>query len=222
MNRRTYLWILLPILTLCSSCFEIVEQIRLQENGKGTYRLIGNFSQSKGTIQSLIQKDSVFGQKIPSTQDIDAEIAKVKSKFESMQGISNVEVKKDYNNFIFNMSCEFSSVKALDLALANTVSAFSKGERGLEAGNYFFSGKTFKRQVSYDYTGEVASNMNSQLQAVMEKATFMSIYQFPTTIKSVSNSRANISPNRKATMLKLSLLEISKSKNAIANTIVLD
>lgn len=222
MRKIIQLFILVPIMALCTGCFELVEQVTIKEGNSGTYKLIGNFSQSKGTLQGLMTKDSVMGARIPSISEINTNIQKVKDKFASMPGISNVTIKKDYSSFIFEMSCDFTTVKALDEALVNTLSAFSKNQNQIASGNYAMSGKVFKRQIVYDYTREVAKNMNSQFQGILEKATFLAIYRFPNTIKSISNSKASISANRKATMLKVSLLDISKSKAAIANTVVLE
>ncbi|MGB0524283.1 MAG: hypothetical protein ACPGJS_15040 [Flammeovirgaceae bacterium] len=223
MKRIIYLATFIPIIFLCSGCFEIIEQINLEEKGNGRYQLIANFSQSKANINGLLENDSVMGKPIPSIAEITAEMEKAKAKLQYQSGISNVVLNKDFTNYVFNLSFDFSSIKALDNALVNTVNSYNKRGRTLTAGNYYVhSGNTFKRQISYDYTGETARNMNAQLESMMRKASFTAIYRFPQKIKRVSNPRARIAPNGTATMLKVNVLEIANSKSAIANTITLE
>ena len=221
MKLKIYTLVLLPILILCSGCFEIVEKIKLEDSGKGNYQIIANFSQSKDNIKGLLDNDSIMGQRVPSISEITSEMEKAKNKLASMSGISNVKLTKDFNNYVFNLTCDFTNVNALDQALTNTINAYSK-RRKFATGNYIHSSNTFKRQVVYDYTGEASKNMNSQIENALSKATFMAVYQFPKKVKSVSNYRAKISPSGKATMLRVKFIDISRSKRTIENTITFE
>lgn len=222
MSRKISLVFILPIVLFCTSCFEIVEQVSVKDGGKGSYKIIANMSQSKANIDGLLDNDSIMGRRVPKIQEITSEMEKAKNTLASMPGISNVTLSKDFTNYIFNLSCDFTSVKALDQALVNTVNKLSKGKTNQSAGNYTYSNKTFKRQIVYDYSTDAKRSMTTQIQGIMEKASFMGIYRFPSKIKSVSNSKAKISPSGKASMLKISLIELLKSRYAINNTIVLE
>lgn len=223
MIKKASLFVLVPILFFCSGCFEIVEQINLNEGGSGTYRIIANFSQSKDNINGLLANDSIMGKPVPKVSTISAEMDKAKNKLSQQAGITNITLKKDFTNYVFNLSFDFNSVSSLDRALVNTINSYNKKGRTITSGQYYVqSGKTFKRQISYDYTDEIAKRMNSQLKSVMEEASFMAIYRFPSKVKQVSNPKAKISPNGTATMLRVNLFDIAKSKSAIANTITLE
>ena len=60
--KKSYL---IGLLLLLSSCFDIVEEIDLNENGSGTYGITLNLSQSKIRLSSIMLLDSSQGYKVP-------------------------------------------------------------------------------------------------------------------------------------------------------------
>ncbi|MFT5913947.1 MAG: hypothetical protein ACI81T_000432, partial [Bacteroidia bacterium] len=82
----------LIILFSCTGCFEIVEQVSLQENGSGGYKLIANLSQSKSNLSGIFAKDTLFGKKIPQISTIATKMEEAKNKIAQMPGISNVKL----------------------------------------------------------------------------------------------------------------------------------
>jgi hypothetical protein len=211
----------LLILFSCTGCFEIVEQVSLTANGSGSYKVIANISQSKSNLNGIFAKDTLFGKPIPKISTISAKMEEAKNKMAQMPGISNVKLTKDFSNYVFNLTCDFKSVKDLDNALVKTIEYFDEKGRKIPTGNYAHDGTTFKRQVNYNYPSEVRNNMAGQVSDILAKAKFTAIYRFPTPVKSVSNPKAKISPSGKAVLLTRDFLSVAKSKEAIANTIVL-
>lgn len=62
--------VLIPFL---SSCFEVIEEIALKNDGTGDVVLTINLSQSKTKVASVMLLDSVQGYKVPSKQKIQQE-----------------------------------------------------------------------------------------------------------------------------------------------------
>ena len=57
-------------LLLLSSCFQVVEEVTLKNDGTGEMQLTVNFSQSRSKLASIMLMDSLNGYKIPSEKDI--------------------------------------------------------------------------------------------------------------------------------------------------------
>ena len=212
----------LAILFLCSGCFDIVEQVSINEDGSGKFKIIVNLSQSKDNIKGVLAKDTFMGKPLPKISDIRMKMDEAKDRLAKQSGISNVELKKDFTNYLFTLTCDFSDVASLDKALVNVIQSYEEQGRKIPTGNYVYDGKTFKRQVKYDYTEETRGKVSGQAESILSKAKFTAIYRFPKAATSMSNGRAKKSPSGKAVMLSVSMLDIANSEKVIANTITLE
>ncbi len=218
-NRVTYLFALCSIFFL-SGCFEIVEQVTLKADGSGQFTWIANLSQSKDNLKGIMSQDSIMGKPVPQVSDISAKMDEAKNILAGMQGISGVVVEKDFDNFLFKVSCNFSNMAALDEALAGTLEKMAKNkEVSIPRGNFTYSQGKFKRTIAYDYSYELGK-VNEQTKDILSKASFMAIYRFDKEVSSASNSLTKISPSKKATMLKVDAWKAMKEK-AIENEISL-
>ena len=63
-------YLLCFLVLLCTSCFELVEELTLNENGSGEYEFTANLSQSKTKLKSIMLMDKVNGYEVPSQEKI--------------------------------------------------------------------------------------------------------------------------------------------------------
>jgi hypothetical protein len=211
------LFLLLLLVPALSGCFEIVEQVTVKQDGSGEFSWVANMSQSQDNLRGLLARDTLFGKPVPKQADISARLNEAKAKLAAMPGISQVAVEQDFQHFVFKVSCRFSSVAALDAALANTLQGMDKKGREVPKGNFKYDGKSFVRTVAYDYQPDLGV-AQAQAQDVMRQATFTSIYRFEKPVSAVKNAKSKVSPSKTAVMLKVSVLEALQQR-AFENTI---
>ncbi|MBI3509380.1 MAG: hypothetical protein HY064_01865 [Bacteroidetes bacterium] len=217
---RTFFFFL-PVLFL-QSCFEIVEDVTIHNDGTGTFLYTLNLSQSKERLDGLMKLDSSEGYRIPRREEIDADISKGKASLEKSLGISNVISTADWINYIFTVKFDFNSVNNLNLALELVSQEVTSDHKRIPeaSDNFAFTGKIFDRKSSYD-----AKKQNAQMtpkdREILKDATYTCIYRFDDPVAKTSNADAKISKSGKAVMLKLNLLALATGQKSIINKIVL-
>jgi hypothetical protein len=225
MKRFLNFFLLLISLTLFTSCFEILEEISLNADGSGNMLVTFNLSKSKSKIASIMLLDSVNGYKVPSKEDIGSALKEAKNHLKTIDGISNIKTTTDYDNYIFTISCNFSSTDNLDTVFKDLISKHNKKSKtNFNTTNFSFNKSTnaFKRSFSYDDSIKRNFNkLNSENRKIFEDANYTSIYRFENDVEQVSNTNAKISPNKKAVFLKVDLMSLILGKKNITNTIQL-
>lgn len=212
------------IIVVClflSSCFEFVEQLKLNEDGSGSMKLIMNMSQSKTKLKSVMLMDKVNGHKVPSQQDITNQINSVASIAKGVKGISNVKASQDFDNFIMTFSFDFKSVEDINAMVYEVRKAKQKKVTPQKV-VLFSYGNDKKLNRSFDFKWlKDFSKLKPEDQDVFKDATYASIYRFDKSIKKVSNSSSKVSPSKKATMLRLNMGDVIKQKETLKNTVSL-
>ena len=210
-------------LTLFTSCFEILEEIKLNADGSGNMLVTFNLSQSKSKVASLMLLDSVNGYKVPSKEDIGSALKEAKKHLKTIEGISNITTTTDYDNYIFTISCNFSATANIDAVFKDLISKHNKKSKtNFNTTNFSFNANTFKRSFSYDDSIKRNFNkLNAEDRKIFEDASYTTIYRFEDDVKQVSNTNAKIAPNKKAVFLKVDLLSLILGKKNITNTIQL-
>ncbi len=205
-----------------SSCFDIVEDVTLKGNGSGSIKATANLSKSRTKVASLMKLDKVDGVKIPKEADIRKEMGEVVVLLRKTPGISNVKETLDFDNYIATLSCDFTSVSALNAFTTTLSKHFKANFSGYSSYAYDAKTGTFERKSAYNAE---AKKKLDQLSAESKKsfsdAFYSAIYRFEKPVKSVSNNQAKISSNKKATMLKVSALQVMEGKVNLSNKIQL-
>src|SRR3982750_2374922 len=88
------------LIPLFSSCFEVIEEISMRNDGTGDVVLTINLSQSRTKVASVMLLDSVQGYKVPSKQKIQQELSEAVAYLKKSEGISNVKSSSDFNSYI--------------------------------------------------------------------------------------------------------------------------
>ena len=220
MKKVTYIFLILSCFFL-TSCFEILEEVTLNKNGSGEFEFTANLSQSKTKLKSIMLMEKVNGYKVPSQKEVRAEIDKICALAKKTKGITAVKKTIDFENFIFSFSCKFDSVETLNKVVKNI--RLSKNVKNANHDNqYSFNRatKSFQRNFNNVFKGEY-SKLKAEDKKVFKDANYVAIYRFKDEIKSVSNTKVKTSPNKKATMLKVKIVDVINKKSSIKNTIKL-
>jgi hypothetical protein len=218
--KKVYFLPLLCFVFLFQSCFEVIEEVKMKDDGSGHFNFVINFSQSKTKINSVLKMQKINGYTIPSKEEIKNEAAKLEALAQSTVGISNVKTNIDLTNYIFAIDLDFqkiSNLNAVFLKLKN-----SKKISPTIATDYFtFNDKKFVRSQKVPIK-TLYDKMEKADAAVFQNAKYTSVYKFDSTIKSFSNKNAVTSKSNKAIKLNGSVINVINGNEKIENTITLN
>lgn len=206
-------------LFIFTGCFEILEEIRLNDDGSGEVTMTVNASKSKTKLNSIMLMDSINNYKVPSKKDIGESLEKMVAEISGIKGVSNVSKKTDYDEFIFSISCEFTDVDVLNRVIKH----FSTQEHASRAGKQFSydrKNKTFVRNYDYNLSKEI-NRVRHKDREILDGATVTTIYRFESPIATAKNAESRIAGNKKAIMLKVDVPDLISDKKNIKNTISL-
>ena len=211
--------LLIPIL---SSCFEVIEEISMKNDGTGDVVLTINLSQSKTKVASVMLLDSVQGYKVPSRQKIQQELNEAVAYLKKSEGISNVKSSSDFNNYIATISFSFKDVSNINNITKNILAQQKIKATNTSSYSYNKSTKTFSRKYQAVSTAKTEFNkLKAKDKAVFNGATYTSIYRFESPVTSSTNPASNVSKSKKAVMLKSSIMDLINGKINVSNTIQL-
>jgi hypothetical protein len=213
--------LILLLFLLLSGCFEIREEVNMKADGSGEVSFVVNLSQSKDNMAKYMAMGSVEGYKVPSKQEVEANLSKIKTSVSAVPGMSAVMVKSDWSNFIFTVSGRFAHVEALNKAMEIVAKEYDKEGKHAAAGKsgFGYTNGQFKRFSTYPAKAKEFAELPSVQRYVLESAKMTSIYRFDRSIKKVGNPKAQLSPSGKAVMLSLPLSELMKGSSTVANTV---
>jgi len=214
---------LFAILISITSCFDVTEEVKMNADGSGELRLNIDLSQSKVNLAGYMNAGEINGVEIPSEAEIKSEIKKLKKALSKIKGISKVKAKSDFDEFVFEVTADFKNMKALNKAINASVKTFNQTPFPLPRFKHFsFKENKFSRLFNYTeerFTQEEFDGLMSVVRYLMESARVVSIYRFEESIKNVSNSKAKISPSKKAVMLEGNISEFATGKKTLENHI---
>lgn len=224
MNLKQFYKLLLFIflIPILSSCFEVIEEISMKNNGTGDVILTINLSQSKTKVASVMLLDSVQGYKVPSKQKIQQELNEAVAYLRKSEGISNVKSTSDFNNYIATISFSFKDVSNINNITKNILAQQKIKATNTSSYTYNKATKTFSRKYQAIGTAKTEFNkLKAKDKAVFNGATYTSIYRFESPVTSSTNPASNVSKSKKAVMLKSSIMDLINGKINVSNTIQL-
>jgi len=213
--------VLFMFLLLLTSCFEIVEEVSLNEDGSGHITLTLNLSRSRTRLNSIMLLDSVNDYAVPSKAEIKQHFTEITNTIKKSKGISNVTESLNLKDYIYTVSCDFTTVDALNTVVSNFSSKDEiKKIKQQKHFNYDKNQRIFIRNYHYDLAKEF-SKTNMADRKIFKNASYTTIYRFKNSIQSSENSAAKISENKKAIFLKVDAQDVIANKNSIKNQIQL-
>ena len=221
MFKKGIKFIFVGLLILCTSCFEIIEEVSFNKDGSGHVTLTMNLSKSKTKLNSMMLLDSVNNYKVPSKAEISKQITEAVNRVKKIEGISNLKNTINFDEFIFTVSCDFVDTDALNTVISNF--STRKDAALIKENKHFDFNKTqntFTRNYHYNIAAAFEKT-NMEDRKVFETASFTTIYRFETPIISSKNTTAKIAGSKKAIMLRVNAQDIIQNRNSIKNQIKL-
>ncbi|MCH2224077.1 MAG: hypothetical protein MK066_04855 [Crocinitomicaceae bacterium] len=220
--RYCFVLAILACLFGLTGCVEIIDDISINDNGSGTFKYTINLSSSKVKINSYLALDSLNGKKVPSLNEISNRIEKVVQSLQEQEGISNLTFDSNYDQFIFKLKLDFSSVDALQTAIQTVIKNESNKNESEELdGNWLqFKDQQFTRSIPRIAIAKIKDMSDSEV-AALKQGSYMCISRFSTEIASFDNDSAKVSKNKLAIMLRTDPYSLVQNTTLLDNKIYL-
>ena len=205
-----------------SSCIELIDDIKINNDGSGTLKYTVNLSSSKVKVTSILALDSVNGIRVPSIPELNERIADFQKKLDAKAGISNVTVESDFENFVFKLRCDFTSVSLLQTAIKEVVrdELRDKNVPELDAIWLNWDGQKLVRSIP-----EISVKKTTEFQqediVLLKQGTYTSITRFERPVDHYDNPSAQISANKMNVMIKTNPHSLSQNTTLLDNVIYL-
>lgn len=212
---------LISLTLVFSGCFEVLEEITLNDDGSGKITMTLNLSRSTTKLNSIMLMDSINNYKVPSREDIRTNIEKMTAEISKIDGVSNVTNKINFDDFIFSVSCDFTNIDVLNSVITHfSTEGHAARVENIKQFVYDASRKVFSRNYHYNLSKEI-DKVRKQDREILNEASVTTIYRFESPITDSKNTNARIAGNKKAIMLKVDVPDIISNTKNIKNTITL-
>jgi len=209
--------------TILTSCFEITEEVNMNTDGTGNAVLTIDMSASKDNLKSYMKRGEIEGQKIPTRQELEEIINRMKNIIQDAEGLSNFQHTADFEKFIFTFQTDFNTVESLNKAVNELATQLNDSPYPtIRENNFSYQGNQFKRLFGYPIDTAAYDKLRTIEQYVLEQAHWVSIYRFKKTITHYSNRKARLSPSKRALMMISPLSKIVQGEVSPANTITFE
>ena len=216
--KKFLLLILISFLSL-TSCIEIIDDITINSDGSGTFKYTINLSQSRVKVNSILALDSLEGRKVPEINEIKTEIETFRKTLSQQPGISNVKIESNYTDYIFKISCNFSSISNLQTGIVKSVE-ITTGKK-IETIDWISkSEKSFERDLPSIVTDRI--NLYGRDLEAFKEGTYTSITRFDKKIKTTENDSSVISKNGMAVLLKTDTYSLIYNTQKMNNKISIE
>jgi len=208
------------LILLLTSCVEIIEDLKINSDGSGTFKYSINLSQSKTKTTAILALDSLYGEKIPKISEIKEKISLFKKKLKEQEGITNVVITEDYENYIIKLQCDFENIECLEKALKNSLSKINNNEDY----NYdwlSYKNKTLIRKTPIFNLEDIRRFGNKEIYKLKE-GNYTSITRFASKIDTFENLQSVKSKSNTALMIKVSPDMLLINQNLLDNKIKLE
>lgn len=202
-----------------TSCIEILDDLTLNNDGSGTFRYSINLSSSKVKVNSILALDSLDGKKVPSIDEISKKIKAVVDQLKEQEGISNVQMESNYDDFIFKLQCDFTSTKVLQEAITTIIKSEAKNN-DFETPWLTYDDDKLIRSIP-QFTIEKTNQLKKEDAELLKAGSYTSITRFERDVESYENESAKKSKNNKAVMLRTNTHSLSQNPSLLDNTIYL-
>lgn len=184
---------------LLSSCYELLEEYKIQPDGSGTYGLTLNASQSKSRLERFLAQDSVGRTNIPSKKEIEQIIHDNAYAFDSCQGVFLSQYNCDLNNYIIKLTFSFSSTSTLNDAFFSVY-----GNRNIQFEN---DGTSMSRKITPEQITRFKKSIGPFKYTDLGTGRIKSITSYHKPLSNCSCPITKVSKERISSFTDLSLLE---------------
>lgn len=220
--RKFHLVILLFLGSLLTGCIEIIDDLTLNLDGSGTFKYNLNLSSSKVKINSILALDSLDGKKVPSLNEIKMKVARIETQLNEQEGISDAEIVSDYKNYVFKLSCNFTSLSDLQNAMKNVIVTENHNTTipELDYNWLIFDDNKLERSVP-EVTIEKSKGIKEKDRNLLKAGSYTSITRFESEVDTFDNENAILSANKKAVMIRTDPYSLTQNPQLLDNVIYL-
>ncbi len=220
MRKTLFLWT--PCLLLFTSCFQLIEDVTVKQDGSGVAVFTANLSQSRSKLASIMLLDSVNGYKVPSKTDIRNHLTEISDELKKIQGISNVSHTVDFEKFIATIRFSFVNVEDLNTVANRIFEEMKVTPSNKSSYTYDKKNRVFSRTYLYEPKAKAEfDKLKEADKEVFNSASYTSIYRFDHPVVSQSNPSAKLAASQKAVMMQSPILGLINGKTNITNQIKL-
>ena len=202
------LLLLTLLLFSLSGCIEIIEDLTLNSDRSGSYKLTVNLSASKMKVKSLLSMDSLRGRSVPSETDIQKELTSLTTFLNSQNGLSNAKTTINFDDLICKISFDFETLE--DLQKGIHTYAAEKAEKPLDFISVFelspdyFKRNTIRELINEDWTADLNKEDMNQLK----ESSLVLITRFDKPLAISEEPSISISKNKMASMYRTTLFDL--------------
>ncbi len=216
---KIILLLILPFVFL-TSCIEIIDDLKFNSDGSGTFKYAVNLSASKVKINSILALDSIDGKKVPDISDIRTKINEVEKLLSSKTGITNVKIDQNYSDYIFKLECDFTNVLVLQNAIKEIIKEESKNSKlkFLDDTWLVLTKDKLERNIP-EMTIDLPKSIKEEDKESLNKGSYVCITRFEKPITKTSNENAKISPNNLNVMVRTNIFSLIQNPKLLENVI---
>lgn len=217
---------LIGVALITTGCFDIEEEVTLNQDGSGTYLQRIDMSGFMAMLEGF-GGDETTGTEMFDSMDSSMQVTA--NNMRDLPGISNVASRSE--GYVFSVSCDFAEIDALNRAIkqnqSSTEGAADSPLAGLNSGdgaNYLLKGKTFIRKdapidARMDEMEEEEKQQLQMAKMMMSDASYKLIYHLPGEVKRMTNEAATLSADSRTVTLDLSFVDLLEGRGNIGNEI---
>ncbi|RZJ77137.1 MAG: hypothetical protein EOO20_29170, partial [Chryseobacterium sp.] len=174
-------FLLAIILFTQQSCFEIIEQVLLKNDGSGNFQLVINMSKSKTRINSMRKMKTVNGHPVPTQEEISEKVAAIEKIIAATPGLTAVNTKLDFTNYIATLTLNFSKITQVNAAVKNVAEKEKKGFKADRNYDYNAAANIFTRFNTFSLK-EDYNKMSNADKEIFATANYTAIYKFENSV----------------------------------------
>ncbi len=195
---------------VATGCIELIEDVSLNEDGGGVYKLTINLNSSQVKINSILAMDSIKGRKVPNKMDIEKSILEFKTALQSEKGISDVKLEANLDDYIFKLTCSFDDYNSLYPSIQNAGNNIQKRENNKEAivTPWLLSKASFTKKplfIEDEWRSKLAAEEDNQL---LKKGKYTFILRPIKAISTASPETIKIAKNNRAALWQTSVYDL--------------
>ena len=234
MKIKNLILSLVVIVTLSSCVF--VEEIHVDDNGKGNYSFKMDMGEMMSSLSEMSPKDSLSQPEVTDTivyfkdillekKDSISKLSKEEQEaFESLGKFKmHMQIDEAEGKMIMDISTDFNSLSDLRNVQKNIAKAQvlqdKKGDKGEMPSNaditYTLKNKTFRRSVALKkFTEDEQANYDQAMEKAsmfLEGSLYKVIYHFESDVKKVSFEGAQISDDKKTVTIEVLMDSLTKN-----------
>lgn len=214
---RKFVLFVFPLFLL-SSCIDLIDDLTINKDGSGILKITINVSKSKLKVNSLLALDSLNGQRVPKIGEISEKIDFYADKIREKDGIKNVTISKNLDDFIFKFNIDFSNIEKLELALKEVLN-----EENSSWVNFEFDWIKWENNTLTRNNLKIPASQLRRLKAedveALKNGSYVSITRFQDPIIEFSNDLSKLSTDQRALMIKTSAYGLAENTQLLKNTI---